>query len=77
MVRCRKQHKGKDKVVRARGKRTHRTCTAWRIARTARAFLHFTLLEQQAFGESIRATLQHHQGGDEYGVLRAIRDLGC
>ena len=38
MVRCRKQHKGKEKVVRAREKRTHHTRTAWHTARTARAF---------------------------------------
>ena len=37
MVRCRKQHKGKEKVVRARGKRMHRARTAWCTARTARA----------------------------------------
>ena len=35
MVRCRKQHKGKEKVVRARGKRMHRARTAWCTARTA------------------------------------------
>ena len=29
MVRCRKQHKGKEKVVRARGKPMHRARTAW------------------------------------------------
>ena len=34
MVRCRKQHKGKEKVVRARGKRTHGA----RTAHTARVF---------------------------------------
>ena len=35
MVRCTKQHKGKEKVVRARGKRMHRARTAWCTARTA------------------------------------------
>ena len=35
MVRCRKQHKGKEKVVRARGKPMHRARTAWCTARTA------------------------------------------
>ena len=35
MVRCRKQHKGKEKVVRARGKPMHRARTAWCTGRTA------------------------------------------
>ena len=35
MVRCRKQHTGKEKVVRARGKPMHRARTAWCTARTA------------------------------------------
>ena len=34
-MRCRKQHKGKEKVVRARGKRAHRARTAWCTARAS------------------------------------------
>ena len=57
MVRCRKQHKGKEKVVRARGKRMHRARTAWCTARTAltspskghRGRCHFVQLDLQSF----------------------------
>ena len=34
-MRCRKQHKGKEKVVRARGKRPHRAHTTWCTARAS------------------------------------------
>ena len=37
VVRCRKKHKGKEKVVRARGERPHRARTALCTAHTARA----------------------------------------
>ena len=42
MVRCRKKHKGKEKVVRARGKRPHRARTALCTACTARAPFSYT-----------------------------------
>ena len=46
----RKQHKGKEKVVRARGKRMHRARTAWCTARTARACPTEAHLTEQLVG---------------------------
>ena len=51
VVRCRKQHKGKEKVVRARGKSMHRARTAWCTARTALIFPSMFEVLLRAVGE--------------------------